>query len=424
MSGAKVVSIVAVLVIMVAIGISAMMANNDDSQQPYYSGASFNPSIALSVVYTCLAHLWVFGIRFQRKILQPLPPPLSSSSSSSSSSLLNKKVAIVTGSNTGIGYEAAKTLVVDYGWDVILACRSRDKALQAMEAINKEANTGGKAIVLEDALLDLSSFDSVRQFAASVQSKYKRIDVLINNAGLNTSGKSGDNLDLLFQSNFLGHFLLTNLLMEQLQPQEGNSNGNGGRIVNLSSVMHHFMGSQPKDTVEYWKSMALYSPDDGPHPNVYGASKLAMIFWTQELNRRRRDDSNSNSNDSSRHHKNSSIRSIVVSPGSCASDIWRGFPTVLRNIFRYVYLSPEQGSVPVVAAAVMEDWEEEDSVTYLQPYWNHYYNGKRRTPMLPFTEMLGPYVGYMPATPRLPPGGGLEEGKALWETSEELTKGT
>jgi NAD(P)-dependent dehydrogenase (short-subunit alcohol dehydrogenase family) len=275
--------------------------------------------------------------------------------------------------------------------------------VQALKAINREAkknSRGGKAIVLEDALLDLSSFDSVRQFAESVQSKYDSIDVLINNAGLNTSGKSGDNLDLLFQSNFLGHFLLTNLLMEQLKKE-----GNSGRIVNLSSVMHHFMGSHPKDTVEYWKSVALYSPD-GPHPDVYGASKLAMIFWTQELNRRYS------------HDKNNNIRSIAVSPGSCASDIWRGFPTLLRNIFRYVYLSPEQGSVPVVAAAVQEDWEE--NVTYLQPYWN--YHGTRTTPMTPFTEMLGPYVGFVPATPRLPPGGGLEEGKALWEMSEELTK--
>jgi NAD(P)-dependent dehydrogenase (short-subunit alcohol dehydrogenase family) len=408
MSGAKVSLVAVIVVILVAIMSSSMMTTNYNDPQLYYSGASFNPSIALSVVYTCLAHIWVFGIRFQRKILQRLPPPTTITS--------NKKVAIVTGSNTGIGYEAAKTLVVDYGWEVILACRSRDKALQAMEAINREANNnnsnnrGGRAIVLDDALLDLSSFDSVRQFAASVQTKYDSIDVLINNAGLNTSGKSGDNLDLLFQSNFLGHFLLTNLLMKQLK--EGRS---GGRIVNLSSVMHHFMGSLPKDTVEYWKSVALYSPD-GPHPHVYGASKLAMIFWTQELNRRYY----------SSHDKNSNIRSIAVNPGSCASDIWRGFPTVLRNIFRYVYLSPEQGSVPVVAAAVQEDWEE--NVTYLQPYWNNNnYHGTTRTtttPMIPFTEMLGPYVGFAPATPRLPPGGGLEEGKALWEMSEELTKRT
>lgn len=350
------------------------------SDQPYWT--SFNLCMLLSLPYTCLAHLWVFGIQGQRNIINE-PNTLIEEKK-------EKKVAIVTGSNTGIGFETAKTLVLDYGWEVILACRSHDKAVQAMEAINRELPTEnpGRAVVL-DQPLDLSSFESVQAFSKKIETKYTKIDALVNNAGRNTSGKSGE-FNLLFQSNFLGHFLLTNILLDKLK--------GGGRIVNLSSVMHHFSGTQSKLT-DYWKSVALYSPDQPTE--TYSASKLGAILFTNELNRR--------------FGKSHAIRSIAVNPGSCASDIWRGFPKLMKAVFRTVYLSPKQGSAPAVAATVQSDWDSD--VVYLQPYWI-----PGDSIPLPFTEMMGPYVGHRPTVPRLPPGGGLQEATALWDLSYELTK--
>ena len=85
------------------------------------------------------------------------------------------KVAIVTGSNTGIGLETARTLV-DSGWNVILACRSRDKALKAASEIR------GMGQPLVVATLDLSSFSSIKEFAKTIRGRYSKVHVLINNA--------------------------------------------------------------------------------------------------------------------------------------------------------------------------------------------------------------------------------------------------
>ena len=178
--------------------------SHNPSLCPYYSKSSFVLFGPLAVLYSIASHCWY---RLRRLRPHPLPPPASLSSSSSSSS--SCKVAIVTGSNTGIGWETARTLVWDYDMTVILACRSRDKAVQAASRINADqppppppllhaASTGqnrrrcrGQAIVLAQPL-DLSSFASVRAFAAAVKERYTHIDILINNAGRNTSGKSDD----------------------------------------------------------------------------------------------------------------------------------------------------------------------------------------------------------------------------------------
>jgi NAD(P)-dependent dehydrogenase (short-subunit alcohol dehydrogenase family) len=330
---------------------------------------------------------------------------------------VSKKIAIITGSNTGIGYEAAKRLVQQYGWEVILACRSKDKALAAQQEINNYYNKNdendngssssnnrkeGKAVVL-DSVLDLSDFESIRRFAKEVREKYDRVDILINNAGRNTSGQSGK-LDLMFQSNYLGHFLLTNLFLEDLQ-----KSSDGGKVINVSSVMHHFCGSESKASVGYWKERALYRPD--PLPGVYSASKLAAILHSIELNRR---------------YGKQGLFSLAVNPGSVNSDIWRGFPGWMRTIFAMVYLTSEQGSIPLIAAAVLDDWKE-DGITYLQPYWVPTLSSTQRfeqqslRPMMPYTEMLGPYVGYTPTNPRLPPDGGIEAAHVLWDVSQTLT---
>jgi NAD(P)-dependent dehydrogenase (short-subunit alcohol dehydrogenase family) len=229
----------------------------------YYGVIAFALFSPISVLYTAISH--VFFARFVK--IQPLPPAQTTPTAGT------PKVAIVTGSNTGIGFETAKALA-ERGYVVILACRSRDKAVAA-------AATIPNSVFVQP--LDLSSNASIAAFATTIQQTYTKIDVLVNNAGINTSGKLNGGLDLCFQSNFLGHFLLTQLLSPLLKH---------GRVVNLSSVMHHFVGNAPKDEV-YWKRCTEYHSDQ----NTYSPSKLAAVLFTMELNRR-------------------GIRSMAVNPGA------------------------------------------------------------------------------------------------------------
>ena len=324
--------------------------------------------LPMAVFYTMVANLAAFILRPLNLFPQPTPLPLQTS--------LDMKIAIVTGSNTGIGLETARALV-DSGWQVILACRSSDKALEAAKGINGM----GQALVV--GTLDLSSFPSIKEFAKIIRGRYSKVNVLINNAGRNTSGPSENGLDLCFSTNFLGHFLLVHELLDVLE---------GGRIINVSSVMHHFC-NKPEESVEYWKRVATYGKEPD---NTYAASKLAALLFTLELNRRYSDSRN--------------IRSMTVNPGAVNSDIWRGYPQWIRFIFGLFYLDSRQGCSTSVAAALCSF---DSTVEYLQPYW--------LPSSFPMYEMMGPFIGYRPTKPRLPYDGGSKSAQCLWRASEELT---
>lgn len=239
--------------------------------QPYYPKILFYPLCPVALVYSAVATLL---LRLTGKLTSPtlvVPVPAST----------RGRVALVTGSNTGIGFEAAKTLAQN-GWKVILACRSRDKAEQACQTIGINA-------VFEHPL-DLSSMQSIRDFCAIIKSKYNRIDVIINNAGRNTDGESEKGLDLLFQSNFLGHYLLTAELMELLIHSHA-------RIVTVSSVMHHFCYGHHLESVTYWKDCATAHKEP---LDTYALSKLAANLFAIELNQRYQ----------------GRIRAIAVNPGT------------------------------------------------------------------------------------------------------------
>lgn len=301
----------------------------------------------------------------------------------------NKKVAIVTGSNTGIGLETAQALV-ERGYEVVLACRSRDKAQTAIKRIrSKTPNAAGKAVF--HVPLDLSSIQSVNAFSKIIQEKYEQIDLLVNNAGLNSGGKSERNFDKMFQTNYLGHFLLTNNLMEKLLAADNP------RVVNLSSVMHHFCQADKLDR-DYWTSCALFG---GRTESSYSPSKLAMLLFSIELNRR---------------FRSKGLRSIAVNPGAVNSDIWRNKPAFLRRIFQLVYLDNKQGCHTTVAACVISDLPAD--ANYLQPYHQVHPTVAPWPPL----EMLGVFVGHLITEPRLPKDGsnGEKTAQVLWETSEEL----
>ncbi|KAJ9073592.1 Retinol dehydrogenase 13 [Entomophthora muscae] len=144
------------------------------------------------------------------------------------------KVAIVTGANTGIGYETARALG-KAGYKVILACRSQAKAEAAISSLLEE-NPSANLKFME---LDLASFDSVKKFASEFNNTESHLDLLVNNAGimvLPTFQLSEDGNEMQYQVNYLSTFLLTRLLIKKLKASKQ------GRIISLSSLAHYNAG--------------------------------------------------------------------------------------------------------------------------------------------------------------------------------------
>ena len=143
---------------------------------------------------------------------------------------LDGKVAIITGANTGIGYETALEFS-KRGARVILACRDKDKALKAADSIVKQSYNNK----VEVEYLDLASLESVRSFAKNINSKLSQLDLLVNNAGIMMcpNWRTKDGFEMQFGVNHLGHFLLTNLLLNLLKRTVGS------RVITVSSLAHN-----------------------------------------------------------------------------------------------------------------------------------------------------------------------------------------
>ena len=142
---------------------------------------------------------------------------------------LTGKVAIVTGANSGIGFETAKELSRK-GARVVLACRDQDKAKRAVAEIKRELGSAD-AVVIQ---LDLASLESAHNFAASFTHGHDRLDILVNNAGVSTTRYelTSDGFEKMFGVNHLGHFALTGWLLEVLKATAG------ARVVTVSSYGH------------------------------------------------------------------------------------------------------------------------------------------------------------------------------------------
>lgn len=142
---------------------------------------------------------------------------------------LSGKVIVVTGANSGIGFEAARE-VARKGARTILACRNMERAKTALRQIEDEVPDAQADVML----LDLASLDSVRQFVSAFRKAHARLDVLVNNAGIMwvPYGLTEDGFERHFGVNHLGHFALTGLLIEMLLDTRGS------RVVNVSSNGH------------------------------------------------------------------------------------------------------------------------------------------------------------------------------------------
>lgn len=241
---------------------------------------------------------------------------------------LTGKVAIVTGANSGIGFETAKGLA-EKGAKVVLACRNLGKAASAANSIRRVVRDAR----LEIIRLDLADLDSVQAFCETFQMNYDRLDILVNNAGVMTPPhtKTGDGFELQFGANHLGHFALTGRLLDTIlsTPEV--------RIVNVSSMAHR-MGS---GTIEFDNLNAEKGYEASA---AYAQSKLANLLFTLGLNQ---------------HFSEFNADGIAVTshPGWTVTGLQRG---LLHGISRVIAQSPAMGALPSLYAASAPDVEPND----------------------------------------------------------------
>lgn len=180
---------------------------------------------------------------------------------------LTGKVFLVTGANSGIGYEATKVFA-SKGARVIMGCRNLIKAKDAKEKILNEFPDS----LIDIIQLDLTSFNSIKQFSEKVLEKYDRLDVLLNNAGIMTVpyGSTEDGLELQIGVNHFGHYYLTMSLVSLVNKTQDS------RIVSIASIAHKY-GNLNKATFEYGDNKK-YSK-----MKAYAQSKLANLLFTYKL---------------------------------------------------------------------------------------------------------------------------------------------
>jgi len=183
---------------------------------------------------------------------------------------LTGKVIVVTGANAGIGLETAVALAAMHA-TVVMTARTRSKGEAALAEVRRRS--GSDRVVLGD--LDLSSFASIRAFAAWFLERYDRLDVLVNNAGLivDTRRETAEGFEEMFGVNHLGHFLLTDLLRAQLVASAP------ARVVVLSSIAHRFaIGGLDRSDLQSTHGFQGFA--------AYSQSKLANALFAAELARR------------------------------------------------------------------------------------------------------------------------------------------
>jgi len=241
---------------------------------------------------------------------------------------LGGKVAIVTGANSGIGFETAKALA-EKGAEVVLACRNLEKANIAEREIRSMARKAKLGIIQ----LDLADLASVRDFAETFISKYQSLDLLINNAGIMIPPftKTADGFEVQFGANHLGHFALTGLLLDVILATPN------ARIVNVSSSAHR-MGA---GTIDFDNLNA----EKGYIPAIaYAQSKLANLLFTLELNR-------------CLVEIDSDVIATAAHPGWTATGLQKGF---LHTVSEWIGQKPEIGALPTLQAALDPDAERND----------------------------------------------------------------
>lgn len=241
---------------------------------------------------------------------------------------LTGKVIIVTGGNSGLGYESVKAFA-EKGAEVVLASRSLERGNAAKKQMSN-SNINGNVKVMQ---LDLMDFTSIRSFAETFQKDYKKLDVLLNNAGIMTTPYflTKDGLEAQNGTNHFGHFLLTGLLMDKIKSTPGS------RVVNVSSNGHK------------WGKMDFDNPlfeggKDYTPMKSYSRSKLANLLFTNKLQKQ---------------FEQNKLDSIAVAahPGGSNTNLGRHLEDkfwfkMMTPLFKLMTQDQAQGALPQIRASV------------------------------------------------------------------------
>lgn len=279
------------------------------------------------------------------------------------------KRVIITGANSGIGFETAKAMT-DKGAHVILAVRDEEKGTQAiheLKRLNPEAS-------VQMILLDLADLKKIHSFADSYYKQFDSLDLLINNAGVMMPpySKTKDGFELQFGSNHLGHFALTGMLLPLLKKT------NGSRVVTLSSLAHRG-ASINFNNLDGSKGYRAFK--------FYGQSKLANLLFSKELDNRL---------------KSNGIQtlSIACHPGIASTNLFKVGGKLLQPFIKVFTQPASMGALPSIYAATEVTLAGGE---YIGP------DGKGNRKGYPVIEH--PAIGVY----------NEETMKTLWEVSEQLT---
>jgi NAD(P)-dependent dehydrogenase (short-subunit alcohol dehydrogenase family) len=233
------------------------------------------------------------------------------------------RVAIVTGANSGLGFDTAAVLA-GKGAHVVLAVRNLDKGNEAADRIK----TASPNAVVSLQELDLTSLDSVRKASDELRAAHPRIDLLINNAGVMyvpTRETTKDGFEMQFGTNHLGHFALTGQLLDNMLPVEGS------RVVTVSSVGHRILARIHFEDPQLERK---YNRVES-----YGQSKLANLLFTYELQRRLT-------------QKGTPTIALAAHPGFSDTELMRHLPGFIPDFLWRPFAQPaEMGALPTLRAA-------------------------------------------------------------------------
>lgn len=233
------------------------------------------------------------------------------------------KIAVITGANAGMGF-ATSLILANSGMHVVMLSRNEERGQKALDQINIRKKNGSAELVL----CNLASLADIRKAADEINTRYERIDVLINNAGVVSPKReeTQDGFEMQIGVNHLGHFLLTNLLLPVI------SQSKDGRIIIVSSGAH--------------KWGRFYKEDPHLHEgyNVmkgYGQSKLCNLLFAKELTSRLKD---------------TNISVFTLHPGAVSTELGvdrkTGLGKAVHNVFRPIFQTPREGADTAIYLAL------------------------------------------------------------------------
>ncbi|MAL18544.1 MAG: retinol dehydrogenase [Balneola sp.] len=240
---------------------------------------------------------------------------------------MNNKLCVITGANSGIGFETTKALAKQ-GAYIVMVCRNEDKAEAARQQIIDETSNPGIEIVLCDFAIQ----SEIRTAAEHIKKNYEKIDVLINNHGFVAAEREEtvDGLEKTFAVNHIGYFLFTNLLLDHIKASDY------ARIVSVASEAHKTGEFNPENI----QLSEGFSP-----MKAYGNSKLFNILFTKELAHRLTE---------------THVTANCLHPGVVASNFAQSGSWLLRTFFtigKLFMVSPKKGAQTSIYLATSDDVE-------------------------------------------------------------------